>query len=916
MSRRVLQIAKGVASLAALVVLLGGIPWALCHFVGWPLPHHVPTAGQVGRALDRQGIPAQALIDALAVVVWLAWASLLASVVAEIPGALIGRQARRLPVAGIFQPTAGRLVAAVLVAGLALAPRPAQPGGPAPLATRLPATAGRPVAALVFADTTGAHAPSILASPTTQPDAVAVSAPPPSSGDASSGTPATYLVQRGDTLWGIAERELGDPLRWSEIYALNEGRPQPGGATLTDPHWIDPGWTLLLPPSAAPSMPPPSPVPSATPSGTAPPEAPPTTQPPPTTPAPPVPSADNGHVPAAGARQHNTAAGRQAPVGLPSGSVVAGSFAAGVLSAVALGRLRRRHAYRYRPPEPGRDLTPPPLRPTLDHLVRVAEEKREVAGVDDEPDTGQPVSVLVSDHRLDPGQVDIGDRDGETLSAEVIDLSGTALSGPAVDDVARALLTGLLVRAGPGAAEVLLTDALAGRLLPGAPSNRAIRTVPTPDGVARLVEAERIARARRLDAVGATDAGHFRRDNPEHPLPVLLVLADLPEAHSAGRLGALAADGARLGISLVYLGETPSASGRLVADGQRRVIEAEPAGLLARFYGSELFGLGTAEAVELLDALAESLAPEPEPAERSADDADGGAEAAHGPGQRAEDEGADRRPEGEAWPEIPVDETIGDRPIRVELFGHLSVSVAGEPVALGLRSRAKQLLAWYLLRPEGATSEEAVDALWSDTAPDGVLRQFWRAFGDLRTRLREAGGDSLDVLVKTGEHYRPATEEIACDLWELQGALGDASRADGDDVARTALRRAVDAYRGELLQGCDWRWVEPIRADLHRRALDAHLRLAELEEAAGCSERAAEVLERAIELDGYAEEPYRRLMTLHGTQGRTDAVRATWKLLNRRMNELDLEVEPATARLYRALTAELADHPRPLPLSS
>ena len=56
-------------------------------------------------------------------------------------------------------------------------------------------------------------------------------------------TSTSYVVQRGDTLWGIAEHQLGDPLRWQEIYQLNEGRPQPDGRALTDPHWIYPGWT-------------------------------------------------------------------------------------------------------------------------------------------------------------------------------------------------------------------------------------------------------------------------------------------------------------------------------------------------------------------------------------------------------------------------------------------------------------------------------------------------------------------------------------------------------------------------------------------------------------------------------------------------------------------------------------------------
>ena len=109
--------------------------------------------------------------------------------------------------------------------------------------------AGRqPAAALVMRDaapTDSAQPVATLADSSAPPAATApatVETPPPPTG----GT-TTYVVQRGDTLWGIAQQQLGDPLRWSEIYQLNQGRPQPGGVTLTDPHWIDPGWTLVLP---------------------------------------------------------------------------------------------------------------------------------------------------------------------------------------------------------------------------------------------------------------------------------------------------------------------------------------------------------------------------------------------------------------------------------------------------------------------------------------------------------------------------------------------------------------------------------------------------------------------------------------------------------------------------------------------
>ena len=54
-----------------------------------------------------------------------------------------------------------------------------------------------------------------------------------------------YTVKHGDSLWGIAEKELGNGLRYEEIRKLN-GLPD---------YWIWPGQVLRLPgkdPSAAP----------------------------------------------------------------------------------------------------------------------------------------------------------------------------------------------------------------------------------------------------------------------------------------------------------------------------------------------------------------------------------------------------------------------------------------------------------------------------------------------------------------------------------------------------------------------------------------------------------------------------------------------------------------------------------------
>jgi nucleoid-associated protein YgaU len=55
------------------------------------------------------------------------------------------------------------------------------------------------------------------------------------------------VVSPGDTLWAIAARALGDPLRWHEIWSRNRGHRMATGERFTDADVIRPGWRLLLP---------------------------------------------------------------------------------------------------------------------------------------------------------------------------------------------------------------------------------------------------------------------------------------------------------------------------------------------------------------------------------------------------------------------------------------------------------------------------------------------------------------------------------------------------------------------------------------------------------------------------------------------------------------------------------------------
>lgn len=57
---------------------------------------------------------------------------------------------------------------------------------------------------------------------------------------AATSAPKTYVVKRGDSLSGIAGRELGSMSKWQQIYAANR-------SSIRNPHYIFPGQKLVIP---------------------------------------------------------------------------------------------------------------------------------------------------------------------------------------------------------------------------------------------------------------------------------------------------------------------------------------------------------------------------------------------------------------------------------------------------------------------------------------------------------------------------------------------------------------------------------------------------------------------------------------------------------------------------------------------
>src|SRR5215218_2897578 len=231
------ELAGGLAALLAILLLAVGVPLGLANVVGWPLPHALPSPAELARAFTGGAIPDEFIVNALAVIGWTYWAQFMGCLWAELAAARKGHPTRHLPLAGLNQTIAARLVGAVLL----LSPAPGW-ARPVPAATD-------PRPAVVAAAATPATPPAGDAAIRPRPPT------PPTPEPARQPQYEVQAKQPGrpyDTLWGIAERFLGDPRRWPEIFELNKGRPlpDPPGGRFVDPDWIYPGQILRLPSDA------------------------------------------------------------------------------------------------------------------------------------------------------------------------------------------------------------------------------------------------------------------------------------------------------------------------------------------------------------------------------------------------------------------------------------------------------------------------------------------------------------------------------------------------------------------------------------------------------------------------------------------------------------------------------------------
>lgn len=664
------RIAKGLGALLVLVGAILCVPLLLVA-VGGTEP---PSWDTLVNALTVQDFTGTVLSGALVIVGWILWATFTICVVLEVARALAGARVPRLPALGPQQRAAAGLVAAV-IALMAVPSVGTAPAHAAPAATTVTAPAAvTPPAATAVAQTT----------PTTTPAADDVLEVTVRSGDTlwdlaehhlgdgqkwrdiatanydrtqpggahlgddnllepgwtltipgatTQASVDTVTVERGDTLWGIADEHLGDGARYDELTRVDHPH--------ADPDLIWPGEHVSLPGSAeqataTPVAPPqrPTQVEATPPIEAAPPTPPPADVTPPTTVDDPVDDTTFDDVE------------ESAPADLRTIGGVSLILAAGIVGALALRRRRqtgqRAAGQRIALPAPetgtteaalraiedrdaASDLTsalallatsaatPPAIRfthLTPDRVEIILDEPAQLATPWAPSDAATCWSVARTDLtppaaatiRPYPSLVSLGDTaDGNHLLVDLESIGSLTISGPRAIDALTALATELATSSHDATLRVTFVGFgadLADTLGPD---------VAHVDHPGLLLEALE-ARARDLTRAlgGPTPLPLARRDGVvDDAAPHLVFVGRALDEATAARLDELTTRVPRLGIAAVALDEHTAARADFhleVDDDESAVLK--PVGLRVR---PQL--LGGAELEHVIAVLAATAAP-------------------------------------------------------------------------------------------------------------------------------------------------------------------------------------------------------------------------------------------------------------------------------------------------------------------
>lgn len=508
-------------------------------------------------------------------------------------------------------------------------------------------------------------------------------------------------------------------------------------------------------------------------------------------------------------------------------------------------------------------------------LARLRVRRRRRAGVPgaglrrQDPLLGAAVrqlSLIAGDpHPGGVAELPIGQRDQRELTARLDELPGMTIIGPRSSDVARSLVLTFLARNGPESGRVVI----AGALFPASPP------LPGLERVADLGSALDLL-AEELDRRESAKVPPVKKG--PHPSGAILLAASVPASAELPRLRWILDRGRALGILGVLVGRAVDLPAHVEVDSDGSAVACEPPELAARLVGSQLFTLPPEAAGELLAVLSAA---------------------------RSDSDHFRRARFGDST--FPVSEELrsGSHVTgRARVLGPFGLDLMGTDVTADMDAKAIELIAFLAMNPEGATVDAIGKALWPG-ARHHFAALLDEVVDELVVLLRSVDEDLApsDLIERSGNRLFLGSA-VDVDLWRLQRTLARAAAQSSTSDRAEGFDNAAAIYRGELFEGHDWLWGHAPRDDLRQRMIDVLVWTADSLWAGGDTDGAARALDRAIEVDPFSEQLYRRQMRLCARRSRPDEVEQSFERLEARLREIGLEPTPESEKLFLELVGD------------
>jgi DNA-binding SARP family transcriptional activator len=925
-----------------LIGLLVGTPFALGSLVGSPM---IPDfRGSDG--LSGTFVPVEAVLRLVGLFAWALWAYLAFAVLLHASAAVAASRGARgqralLVASSILTPKVLRGLVEFAVGGAFLAASVSWHAPPA-----VPA-----VGPTVFVQAGDARTTAGI-------DRAAFSEP----------VRETYRVRPGDSLWRIAERELGSGFRWREIYRVNQGKRFADGRSLTNPRLIYPGWVLDLPEERRASPGPenegadecPSDLEHAT-----------STSPP--TPGSPAPTRTY-----ASPTQHVSAEPEsdlepeepEAPspgnpaLRVPSGLLVAASFASGLLTAHLLGKLRRRRSRQLSgmgsaepsvTPELIRDLRRAgasemmgPMDVALDavieawraqtgscpHLLVAVEAKGHVSVILGDSDVELPKSsggtlsprvrfaragptVIAEVEGPFPAQLrqsrsplerglllPLGRApDGSVVHVSATGLRKVSITGPKAAGLVRQLVLAAAAQGGPDDLRlVLLGPGEEIKTLCRLPQLAGCHGWEEASEALRQLQLEFIRRARLFLQEGVEDIHGHLAEHSDERLPALLILCEEPPQALRGVIEAMGQEAPTLGAAILALGWAPEGAGLVARVGPPMELETE----LPCAKVLEPFLLDASAEQEAIEVIREAYPPESVEESVADESAESVREGQAPTPIEVRTALSPRRPTAEMERPLPPPpaEPPGPPPdmLAIKCLGTYEISRAGRPLPTGWKAKGRELVAYLVAHPAGAPKERIIEELWPGIDPKQGGARFDRYATLVRAQARGTEDSRMYVERVGDSSYRLEEGAWWVDAWEFELLVRDAERSADMAEVVTKLRNALALYGGEFCDDAYYPWLEGVRERFRDLFIEACGRLADLLSTAGEHEEALSVLDRAIKTDPVCEDLVRRAMAIEGALGRRAAALARYRKLEATLDEqLGVEPDPETQALVHRM---------------